>query len=75
MDIHEALNIVAKSLPLSSPAVVSGAWQTLKSAVLAQRSDNSAMVPCEHCSPGFRCQVCREWGYCNSSPCMVARHQ
>jgi len=50
-------------------------WQTLKTAVLAQQTTNSAMVPCHHwkkdwpiCGLGFK-------SHCIDKPCLLAQHQ
>jgi len=54
-------------------------WQTLKTAVLAQQTTNSAMVPCHHCQPGKHClsSLWVHWqtAVCGDKPCMLSRHQ
>lgn len=48
-------------------------WQTLKAAVLAQQSTNSAMVQCQ----SHACYMCCPVGdeYCPKEPCLIQRAQ
>jgi len=51
------------------------AWQTLKAAVLAQQTNNSAMVPCQHkffSSTEFGFVECK---YCGATYPIEAQHQ
>jgi hypothetical protein len=76
MELKEALAIIESHIEwfgIGHFVNIDEAWQTLKSAALAQRANNSDMVPCGLYHLSTECPMFN--GVCGVTPCMVARRQ
>ena len=69
MTLQEAVDHLDRFCDFSSPSDIAEAWQTLKAAVLAQQTNNSAMdatcdtIECPDCGAEFsvdcECPICK----------------
>lgn len=71
MEINEAIEILEKMSSFNVTTVSFEAWQTLKSAVLAQQSTNKPSMKCGYFGKGCRCSYpVLGFGDCGESACV-----